>query len=117
LQPDKPFPGIPSATNPNVNPPYATDDFAFEMVTYVQLQPGLYRWGVNSDDGFRVQLNPSLKAGDPAAITLGEFSGGRGASDTTFDFMVTEPGLYPIRLTWEQGGGGANVEFWNMNLV
>jgi len=115
LQPDKPFPGIPNPAHPASNP--ATDQMAMEVVAYVQLQPGLYRWGVNSDDGFRVQLNPSLKAGDPAAITLGEFSGGRGASDTTFDFVVPSAGLYPMRMTWEQGTGGGNVEFWNMNLV
>ena len=37
--------------------------------------------------------------------------GGRGASETAFIFVAEEAGVYPFRLTWENGGGDANVEF------
>ena len=69
---------------------------------------------VNSDDGFRVTHgeDPALSDDD---IVLGVFSGGRGASDTIFRFIVPEPGIYPMRLLWYEGGGGANVEWWTMD--
>jgi hypothetical protein len=108
LVPDNPIPGIPGAT-------FSTDNFAMEAVAYVELRAGIYRWGVNSDDGFRV--TPALSVNDPNnAILLGEFNGGRGSADTTFDFVVPQEGLYPMRLIWEQGIGGANVEWWNFDL-
>jgi hypothetical protein len=105
ILPDVPFPGLLNAV----------DDFAMEAVAYLELRAGFYHFGVNSDDGFRV--SPALFAGDAGnAITLGEFSGGRGSADTTFDVLVTADGLYPMRLIWEEGGGDANVEFWTQDL-
>jgi len=99
---DAPFPGIPGTTA-------STDNIAMEALAYVQLTAGYHCMIVNSDDGFRV--TPARCAADPNnAIVLGQFDGGRGASDTPFLFHVNEDGLYPIRLVWEQGGGGANVE-------
>lgn len=46
---------------------------------------------------------------------LGSFDGGRGASDTVFAFNVAEAGLYPLRLVWFEGGGGANLEWFTVN--
>jgi hypothetical protein len=63
----------------------------------------------NSDDGFLV--SETHGAGDSRGSTLGVFNGGRGASDTTFGFAVAEPGVYPIRAIWYEGGGGANLEW------
>jgi hypothetical protein len=95
------FPGV---TIANMN------NLALEALTYLELQPGLYTLDVNSDDGFRV--SPATSYTDPNnSITLGEFSGGRGASDSLFQIVVTEAGLYPFRILWEQGNGGGNVEF------
>jgi len=95
------FPGVSPA---NMN------NLAMEALTYLDLQPGIYTLDVNSDDGFRV--SPATSYTDPNnSITLGEYSGGRGASDSIFQVIVTQPGLYPFRLLWEQGGGGGNVEF------
>ena len=50
-------------------------------------------------------------AGDSRGSTQGVFNGGRGASDTTFGFAVAEPGVYPIRAIWYEGGGAANLEW------
>jgi len=101
ITPDAIFPGVGIA---NMN------NLALEALTYLDLQPGIYTFDVNSDDGFRV--SPATSYTDPNnAITLGEFSGGRGSSDTFFQVVITEAGLYPFRLIWEQGGGGGNVEF------
>jgi hypothetical protein len=81
-----------------------------EALTYVELHQGVHAMVVNSDDGFRV--TPALCATDPNnLLVLGAFNGGRGASDTPFVFYVPADGLYPMRLIWEQGGGGANLEW------
>ena len=54
-----------------------------------------------------------LSLGDDASLRLGQFDGGRGAdSPTLFDVFVPQAGLYPLRLLWENGGGGSSVEWW-----
>ncbi len=95
---DSPFPGL-------LNPNY----FALEAVTYLQLARGICRLGVNSDDGFRVTTGI---APQDTSLVLGEFNGGRGVSDTLFDFFVVTNGLYPVRLTFEEGAGGYAVEWF-----
>ncbi len=79
---------------------------------------GVYTMGVNSDDGFAVYAGVN-----PADLTtsalLGSFNGGRGASDTTFSFLVLTPGIYPFRMIWENGdgagpGNGANCEWFTV---
>lgn len=99
------FPGIPEGAP-------STDDFALEAVTYLDLQPGTYTMIVNSDDGFRVSAGR-----DPrdwfSRVTVGEAEGGRSAADTSFDFSVSQAGLYGFRLLYYEAGGGANVS-WMM---
>jgi len=68
--------------------------------------------GFNSDDGFLTTAGNVKDA--IAAIKLGEFNGGRGASDTIFQFVVEEAGVYPFRSSWEEGGGGANLEWFTV---
>lgn len=99
--PEETFPGLPSADQDNV---------AAEITAFLDLKPGSYRMGVNSDDGFRVSVSPGKE--DVFGTVIGSFNGGRGASDTMFDFVVTKAGKYPFRLTWWEGGGGANVEWF-----
>lgn len=90
---------------------WTPDDVAVRLVTYLQLQPGVYRAGVASDDGFR--LSAAAAGADPAGITLSQFDGGRGtpATPDLADFVVTEAGIYPFRLIWWNGGGGAALEW------
>jgi hypothetical protein len=46
---------------------------------------------------------------------LGEFNAnGRGATDSLFGFVVPEAGVYPIRCSYMQGGGGGNVEWFSV---
>ncbi len=93
-------------------------NLATETVTYLALKRGFYRMGVNSDDGFRV-TEGSLpgNSGEKIGTVLGEFSGGRGATDTTFDFVAPVDGVYPFRLTYEQGGGGFGFEWFSVDPV
>ena len=105
--PDQPVPGITIGVN---DAWYVT-----ETEMYLQLKAGFYRFGVNSDDGFRFSTAPA--AGDVLGITLGQFSGGRGSSDTTFDVVVPQDGVFPFRLAYWQGTGGANVELFTTDLA
>lgn len=105
-------PGYPEAQLPGV----ATGDpnnIAIAFAGYVELQAGFYTFAVNSDDGFRHSFGRGLW--DVFGTTVGEFNGGRGASDTTYNVVVKETGLYPIRVLWWEGGGGANVEIFSID--
>jgi hypothetical protein len=109
---DDTFPGIPGTTGSN-------GSFSEEALAYLNFPTaGLYQLGVNSDDGFRVSAGRA--PGDLLGVVLGYFDGGRGASDTIFSVLVTEPGFYPIRLIHENGSGefsagnGANLEFFSV---
>lgn len=47
---------------------------------------------------------------------LGDYNGGRSASDTGFEFFVQEPGLYLFRLLYQEGMIGSTLEWWNTDL-
>jgi hypothetical protein len=112
LTPDVQFPGYPPGPT---TPEAVQNNIAMEVLTYVELKAGIHRWVVASDDGFRV--TPALSVSDPNnSIVLGEFNGGRGVADSTFNFIVKQDGLYPMRLIWEQGQGGANLEWEKVDL-
>src|SRR5207247_3284547 len=49
---------------------------------------------------------------EDCSLKLGEYVGGRGASDTLFVVNVPQAGVYPFSLVWENGGGGANCEWF-----
>jgi hypothetical protein len=55
--------------------------------------------------------------GIDATPSLGVFNQGRGHEQTAFMFRVTKAGVYPFRLTWFEGGGGASVEWYMINLA
>jgi hypothetical protein len=106
---DLPFPGIPGTTG-------STDNSTEEILTWLNLKNGVYRMVVNSDDGFRVSVGPDPR--DKAGLILGEFNvpGGRGFSDSLFIFVVQQEGFYPFRLLWQNGTGGASLEWFTQNV-
>jgi hypothetical protein len=87
-----------------------TDNQAAEILTYITLPAGQITMGVNSDDGFRTSVG---KIGSVTNV-LGQFDGGRGASDTIFFFAVQSAGTYAFRTIWENGGGGSNIEWFTV---
>lgn len=105
--PDEPIPGIPGVDGVN------TDNIAAEILTFLELSPGAYTLGVNSDDGF--SLGVASDARDVFRTVVGQFDGGRGATDSTFSFVVDTAGLYSFRLLWFEGGGDANLEFFSVD--
>ncbi|HEX7861436.1 MAG TPA: PA domain-containing protein [Verrucomicrobiae bacterium] len=111
-RPDAQIPGIPG-TVLNEDGSFYTDNIAAEVLTFLELKRGLYRFGVNSDDGFRVTAGTGYR--DIYEAPLGSFNGGKGSSDELFDVWVEQDGVYPFRLAWWEGGGGANLEFFTLN--
>ncbi len=90
-----------------------TDFVSFEITAYLELAAGITRFGVNSDDGFRLTVGPTTTTND--CVVLGEFDNGRASADSQFDCFVAEAGLYAFRLVWFQGTGGADVEWFTVN--
>ncbi|MEW6158329.1 MAG: hypothetical protein AB1813_12915 [Verrucomicrobiota bacterium] len=99
---DDAMPGIPGVM-------FHDDNIAAEILTALEFPAaGLYTMIVNSDDGFRTSAgaNPKDLFG-----ALGQFDGGRGSADTLFRFWIEAPGLYAFRTIWQEGGGGADIEW------
>ena len=96
-------------------PGVAGNNLAMEVLTYLEFtKTGIVTMGVNSDDGFTVSTGKDFRDRFDKGTLLGEFNGGRGVADTTFVFLISQPGIYPFRLTWEQGGGGAACEWFTV---
>jgi len=83
---------------------------------------GNYVMTGNSDDGFKFTIPYGGSAYSPAGTILGVADAGRGnttggagnpfrGSVTPAVFNIPTAGTYPIRMLWENGGGGLNVEF------
>jgi hypothetical protein len=93
----------------------APDFISLQAVTYLDLAAGLHRFAVRSDDNFQVTAGPVT--GD-TNIILGIFdAGGRADAETTFDFLAEAAGLYAFRLVYEEGQGGASLEFYSIDPV
>lgn len=87
------------------------DDYAVEITGYLELTAGIHRFGIISDDGYKLQSAASLT--DRNATPL-EFHNG-GPANETFDFQVSAAGLYPFRLVWYERGGAGHVEWTSIN--
>jgi hypothetical protein len=80
------------------------DDFVVEATATITIPtPGVYTFGVNSDDGFSLTIG---------ALAM-SFPGMRGSADTLASFNFTNSGSYPLRLVAFQGNGGAEVELFS----
>jgi hypothetical protein len=111
--PDSQLPGI--VTDPNTSGTPANtnvDNCALEVLCFLHFQnPGVYEMGVNSDDGFDLTVGTNPE--DWGSLSLGSFLGGRGqGTPTLFSFVIPAAGYYPFRLVWENGTGGANLEWF-----
>lgn len=109
--PDDPIPGLDTGDQNNI---------AAEFTAYLEFpEAGYYRMGVNSDDGFKVSNGEAGDRGpvnDARANALegAEYNQGRGTRETAFGFEVPVAGVYPMRLIWWEGGGGADVEWYSI---
>lgn len=104
----------PTPTIPRIPGWGGTDNgIVAEFLTFLELKKGFVVLGVNSDDGFKASIGASNK--DLLARTVGFLDGGRGAADSLFNIVVKEDGIYPFRLLWFEGGGGASVELFSVH--
>jgi hypothetical protein len=83
-----------------------TDDFAVEIRAWLDLSAGVHRFGVVTDDGYQISSGASPADKTPVLA----FHNG-GPADETFDFVVTQAGLYPFRMIWYERGGNAYSEW------
>ncbi len=112
------LPGIVTDPNPDTLTNTNVDNSSLEVLCYLHFpNGGVYEMGVNSDDGFDVTVGTNPQ--DWGSLSVGAFglpangyNAGRGASDTTFSFIIPAAGYYPFRLVWENGTGGANLEWF-----
>jgi hypothetical protein len=101
------FPGdlLPPGLDPENN---GDQDFAMEAFTYVELKAGVVRFGIRSDDGFKI-----ASGADP--VTAGtlplNFESGNTA-DRTFDVVVREDGVYPFRNVFYERAGASYFEWY-----
>lgn len=86
-----------------------TDNWAMEVLCWLDLPAGDITLGVQSDDGFSVS-SPSF----PADGGMLDFRSG-GTANRTFTFHVARAGMYPFRLVWYENTGGAHVEWFYVN--
>ena len=104
------FPYVDLIANPDPN------NMTLEAIAYLELTPGIHRLGVRSDDAFMVASGPALSRMD---LTLGLLNAGRGdglpGGATEFEFLVESAGVYPFRLIWCEGNGGASLEFYSVD--
>jgi hypothetical protein len=87
-----------------------TDDIAMEVTGYLELAAGPIRFGVRSDDGFKLSAGAALHDLTPVV----DFHNG-GPADQTIDVLVPAAGFYPVRLLWYERGGSAFVEFFTVD--
>jgi hypothetical protein len=100
------IPGLDASAN-------GTDDIAMEILAYLDLPAGTHRFGVNCDDGYKIVSGTALN--DTTTPALAFHNGG--PANETFDFVVTQAGLYPFRMVWYERGGGAHVEWFSVDVA
>jgi hypothetical protein len=98
---------------PGIDGAIGTDDFVLEARCWLSLAKGVYRFGVITDDGFKI--NSGATPGDISGGPLDFHNGG--PANKTFDFVVPETGLYPFRFLWYERGGDAHGEWFSENIT
>lgn len=102
---------VPGITGASAN---TTDRYVASIETILELPAGPIRFGVNSDDGFRLSFGQG--PGDVTGTQLGT-AGDRGTADSFMDFYVPVAGFYPVRLMWWETGGGSACEFFVADIA
>lgn len=88
---------------PGHDPGQDVEDFVMEITGTITIpSSGTWTFGVNSDDGFGLDIGEQRVA----------YPEPRGPADTLGAFTFNQPGSYPLRLVYYERGGGAGVEFF-----
>lgn len=88
-----------------------TDDFVLEALGYLELKKGIVKFGFITDDGYKLSAGatPGDLAGTPLAFKNG------GPANESYEIVVPEDGLYPVRFLWYERGGSAYAEWFSFN--
>ena len=98
---------------PNLDP--ANQDFiALQAIAYLSLKRGTYRFGIACDDGFQAWAGPSAVG---ATNQVGIRSPGGSTAEVTFDVLAETDGVYAFRLLFFEGVGGADLEWYTVDLT
>lgn len=109
-----PVPGIPGTSVHEEG----RGSYSQEILTVLDLKPGLYAMGFVSDDAGQVTFgNPKEKYTLPIIRSNGDIE--RGIGDLSGDksyFYVQQAGLYPARAVWAEAGGGSGAEWYTRDI-
>src|SRR6266481_2853011 len=125
--PAKPFPGVLTeyAGNPGdpqfyscANPGSGQhqsdpDHFAIAATIKLQLGPGAYRMGVDSDDEFKVTAGGSGGTNVFIAQSINTLPGT--PNDGQFEFVVETNGIYMFRLVYDENEGSSHCDWYWVN--
>lgn len=95
---------------PGQSADFGSDNYAMEVVTFLELPAGVTRFGVQCDDGYKISSGLNLTASSPVLA----FHNG-GPADETFDVVVPTAGVYGFRFVWYERSGGAHVEWFTVD--
>ena len=105
--------GVAGHYAPESNPAWAVagaDNYVVEATGVVSIPaPGAWTFGVNSDDGFQLQVRA---VGAATWISVCSYDGPRGPSDTVGTHTFTAAGDYELRVVIFEGWGGSSGEVW-----
>ena len=101
--PDMTFPGIDPFESPaaDVAAGDADDNFATEVLGYIQLTAGLHTFAARYDDSIFMNIG---------GVAVASESGWDGGSEHSFLFKVEADGCYEFSVRNHEGGGGAYLE-------
>jgi hypothetical protein len=87
------------------------NDFAVEILAYLELPAGVNRFGFITDDGYKVATGraPVAPGTPPLAFNNG------GPANATVDFVVAQAGLYAFRMVWYERAGSGHGEWTSIN--
>ncbi|MCC6232461.1 MAG: hypothetical protein IT580_07440 [Verrucomicrobiales bacterium] len=101
-------------TVPGIDPDLTgngNNDFATEILTYLELPAGALRFGLITDDGYK--LSSGTAPISSAVVPLAFHNGG--SANEVVDFVVPQAGLYAFRLVWYERGGAGYAEWFVEN--
>lgn len=109
---DLPVPGIPFL-DPETGASNGLDDFTLEALAYLELSKGIYRFGMITDDGYKLTSGKNLAD----ILTTPLSFEAEGTANETVDFVVKESGIYPFRFLWFERGGEGYAELFLIDIA
>jgi len=109
--PDGYFPGLPGADS-NAGDVFSNgQNFAVELIAWLDLPEGETVIGVHHDDAVQVAFHPNDARDLFRAQAIG-FDSNSGMTDRTVTLSVAEAGLYSLRILLAQWNGAGMLEFY-----